>query len=700
MTGGQLGVVKRLHDLLPHLGLDAEHLHVLPLECPAHLQESDLQAWSYASEFTPLVQHLLQLRPPGRCLSIAVCGAEADNVARAHTAVQLAVGFNQHGLKTVIVDAELERPGLAGLVADPHQEGLVDMVRFGRSCRALLRQPVPDGPAVLGVGSFPVDGSVPFAGDAWLGIVHRIALHAEVALFPAPLLVRGDVNGLLRSVEQVLYVPPAAVTEATERDVERLRRSAARVAGVVLCAPVEARPAPARAAAGPERTSEPVAEVVHLLEEPPAAEEFGFIELPPADAPPVRTTLGDAIAAEPLVTPEPESPLAFEPELEAPAFHRERQSRTSSFDSEPSVPEAFEAEPAGSASGFDAAGGAVPRPTQASRAFPPPPAWGEGAGEAGPETSPLADSDLDFEPVGVAGEAKGRGGRHESASRSAATRSAEEANLLRRQLRLDGADFSYSEGKRYSRLPLFLFLALVITIGGFLGWAFWSQGEINRRARQILAGGGEEPAQTSDGEKKPGDVVPPKEPTPDDEAAAAGADKQPSSGSATGEKTPAPGAGSEQNPPPQGGTTGGSGASTGPPPAGTQTGGGRPTGTESPPKSTEGGSETPTVTQKPPAEPPATSGGGGPGVGSATTMYAVHVASYRKLEQANQDLANLRKHGYEGRAVRTDLESKGIWYRVYVGSYPTKEAAEQARAVIVKLPGYDAFAQVRRIAVP
>ena len=685
MNGGQVGAMKRLHDLLPPLGLDAEHLHVLPLESPSRLQESDLQAWSYASEFTPIVQRLMQLRPPGRCLSIAVCGPEAENVSRAHTAVQLAVGFNQHGLKTVIVDADLDQPGLAGLVADPHQEGLVDMVRFGRSCQALLRQPVPGGPAVLGIGSFPVDGSGPFPGDAWLGIVHRIALHAEVALFAAPLLVQGEVNGLLRAVEQVIYVPPPTATEAAERDVERLRRSSARVAGIVVCSPGLGRPqaVPPQASAAPATPveTELEAEVIPMAEEPPAAEEFGFIELPPSEPVPARPRSSETAfaAGKPVVVPEPETD-AFEPQLETPAFHKERQGRQPSFDGEPSTPAAFESEPATAAFEMEA----PLQGSSASRAFPQPPAWGETASEAAAdEPSPLEAADLDFEPVGAAGEGKGRGGRREAASRRAAARSAEEANLLRKQLRLDGADFSYSEGKRYSRLPLFLFLALVITIGGFLGWAFWSQGEINRRLRQIRAGGAEEPAQPSGGDNKPGDVRPPPEPLPNDEAAAAGVDKQPSSGSATGNKTPAQGAGSGQNQPPQGGTTGGSGASTG-----------------KPPKTTEGGSATPPVTQrKPPAEPPATGGGGTVG-GSAATVYAVHVASYRKLEQANQDLANLRKHGYEGRAMRTDLGSKGIWYRVYVGSYPTKDAAEQARAVIVKLPGYDAFAQVRRIAVP
>ena len=85
---------------------------------------------------------------------------------------------------------------------------------------------------------------------------------------------------------------------------------------------------------------------------------------------------------------------------------------------------------------------------------------------------------------------------------------------------------------------------------------------------------------------------------------------------------------------------------------------------------------------------------GASGAPAGETVYAVHVSSYETLEQAYKDIARLGKLGVEARAVKTDLGSKGVWYRVYVGSYPTRVAAEKAREGILKLPGID-YAQVR-----
>jgi cell division septation protein DedD len=95
----------------------------------------------------------------------------------------------------------------------------------------------------------------------------------------------------------------------------------------------------------------------------------------------------------------------------------------------------------------------------------------------------------------------------------------------------------------------------------------------------------------------------------------------------------------------------------------------------------------------PSSAPPVT--GASPAASEA--LYAVWVASYKKEAQANVEIRSLRKRGYSGRAVQTDLGDKGIWYRVYAGSYPSKAEAAAARDVLLQLPEYKSFAQVRRL---
>jgi DedD protein len=89
------------------------------------------------------------------------------------------------------------------------------------------------------------------------------------------------------------------------------------------------------------------------------------------------------------------------------------------------------------------------------------------------------------------------------------------------------------------------------------------------------------------------------------------------------------------------------------------------------------------------ASPPTTTG-------SATHEYTVHVGSFRHMEQAYKDIATLQKYGYIGRAVRTDLGDKGIWYRVYVGGFPNRVEAEKSRNSILEHPEYR-YAQVKRV---
>lgn len=59
--------------------------------------------------------------------------------------------------------------------------------------------------------------------------------------------------------------------------------------------------------------------------------------------------------------------------------------------------------------------------------------------------------------------------------------------------------------------------------------------------------------------------------------------------------------------------------------------------------------------------------------------FLLQVASYRKPDAAEALKARLALKGFQARVVRADLGPKGTWYRVRLGPYPDRAAAESVR---------------------
>jgi len=57
--------------------------------------------------------------------------------------------------------------------------------------------------------------------------------------------------------------------------------------------------------------------------------------------------------------------------------------------------------------------------------------------------------------------------------------------------------------------------------------------------------------------------------------------------------------------------------------------------------------------------------------------YAIHIASFQSLETSREKLADYRR-GFQAYLVRTDLGKKGVWYRLFLGHFPTATAALDA----------------------
>ena len=59
------------------------------------------------------------------------------------------------------------------------------------------------------------------------------------------------------------------------------------------------------------------------------------------------------------------------------------------------------------------------------------------------------------------------------------------------------------------------------------------------------------------------------------------------------------------------------------------------------------------------------------------SIYSIHIASYRKKENAEMEKNRCQKIGFDAYTEPADLKEKGVWYRVLIGRFTTRELAEK-----------------------
>jgi len=719
MTTGRPGLApsaRWLRDRLQGLGFSEDQFAVGSPPVAPQLSEADLEPSSYNLEFASLVQRVQRLLGGGRGVSIYVTGPRGDLLARHHLAAQLAVGLGPLGRQVVIVDADVLRPGLSGLLADPYAEGLVDMVRFGRSTRSLLQHPVASGPWILPSGSFPADDPAPLAADALRSVVFRISQVCDLALYVGPLPIRNDIHPLARVCDHVLCAGSEhAEPEASARLVDQLtelQRNGAHVLGVVWYML-------------PETRLNPYETAIAALAVPPAPDPFALPDPLPRDIA-ARVPDGGLAGGEPRfepgflyapdesamppVTPvesQPDWLLGSEPPLDFPAFQPHEP--VPDVASAPASP--FEFELGGESEREPGAAWAPP-------AAPPLPDWQ--AGFAPPPASPAAPEFPSFAPL-AAEPALGAADESRFAPREAAEVQAREAfagpgdaiflrggagaepepaDTMRhardespdapRSIEAPSADYAFESESNESRWIPIVVVAMVALILGFVGWALWARHHAND---QLVA-----PA------PRPVPVAAPQDAAAHGDAPQTGESGASGTPPATGSAVPNDGAASHAEspkvtPPVPTATKPPVEAKAIKPPVDAPATTGPKTGSIPAPLPSAAvkvpaATDAPAapVVPKPPRAAPETAAANA----AAGVPFAVHVASYKTLGQASKEIAQLQKFGYKANAIETDLGSKGMWYRVYVGSYPTVAEAEAARDAILKLPGYN-FAQVHRL---
>ena len=95
----------------------------------------------------------------------------------------------------------------------------------------------------------------------------------------------------------------------------------------------------------------------------------------------------------------------------------------------------------------------------------------------------------------------------------------------------------------------------------------------------------------------------------------------------------------------------------------------QPSHAESPQEESPSPQETPKVKAVPslPQEPPP--------VETKQARFIIQVASFRDKAKANTVVEKLKQEGFSAYTMSKDLAGQGVWYRVWIGDFSTKEEA-------------------------
>ena len=69
---------------------------------------------------------------------------------------------------------------------------------------------------------------------------------------------------------------------------------------------------------------------------------------------------------------------------------------------------------------------------------------------------------------------------------------------------------------------------------------------------------------------------------------------------------------------------------------------------------------------------------------AGTSWYAIQVGSFTQLSMAEKEVSTLKSKGIDASYRYEDTGSKGMWYRVYGGNYPTQKAAKAAAEKMIR----------------
>ena len=151
-------------------------------------------------------------------------------------ASNLAVAAARFGLRVILVDADVRRPGVAQSFGLGDPPGLSDLLADNGSLNSYLLNVGTDGLQVLPGGSVPPNPAELLASESCAEVLRQLRTRADlVVIDSAPVTRVADTRELIPSVDLVLLVVRHAVTRArTVADtLERIRQVGGTVSGAV-----------------------------------------------------------------------------------------------------------------------------------------------------------------------------------------------------------------------------------------------------------------------------------------------------------------------------------------------------------------------------------------------------------------------------------------------------------------------------------
>ena len=90
------------------------------------------------------------------------------------------------------------------------------------------------------------------------------------------------------------------------------------------------------------------------------------------------------------------------------------------------------------------------------------------------------------------------------------------------------------------------------------------------------------------------------------------------------------------------------------------------------------------VSGKEPVSGTTSDAGGSPSHQPLESWFSIQVAAFPELSTAENEVSRLREKGYDPFYRYEDTGKKGMWYRVYVGRYPSQTEAQQAAENLIQ----------------